>query len=43
MTSNRFPTWGVDADGDFTIRCELWRNHAWIRFNRLLANEDKEN
>lgn len=24
-------TWIVDDDGDFTVRRELWRNHAWMR------------
>lgn len=28
-------TWIVDSDGDFTIKRELWRNHAWMRFYRI--------
>lgn len=28
-------TWVVDSDGDFTIKRELWRNHAWMRFYRI--------
>ena len=28
----------VDADGDFTIRRELWRNHAWMRYKRINEN-----
>lgn len=31
-------TWIVDADGDFTIRRELWRNHAWMRYKRINEN-----
>lgn len=28
-------TWLVDEEGDFTIRRELWRNHAWMRYQRI--------
>ena len=28
-------TWVVDSDGDFTIKRELWRNHAWMRFYKI--------
>ncbi len=31
-------TWIVDSDGDFTIKRELWRNHAWMRFYRVDDN-----
>ncbi len=28
----RITTWMVDDDGDFTIKRETWRNHAWMRY-----------
>ena len=31
----RISTWIVDSDGDYTIKRELWRNHAWMRFYRI--------
>ena len=26
----RITTWVIDDDGDFTIKREAWRNHAWM-------------
>ena len=31
----RILTWTVDADGDFTVERELWRNHAWMRYKKV--------
>lgn len=28
-------TWVVDSDGDLTIKRELWRNHAWMRYYKI--------
>ena len=28
-------TWIVDGDGDFTIKRESWRNHAWMRYYKI--------
>lgn len=31
-------TWVVDSEGDYTIKRELWRNHAWMRFKKIDDN-----